>query len=120
MRVTNLGPSRRAAALVLHMSSTAAKYDNNDEATGDHLANNDEAERIANSLRNYFARETVTSISQEAARSLQLRRADRAVGGFAAEYDPLRRTAEFEMQMGAGSPEAFVPVMCTQKAALPS
>ena len=116
--MTNMGPSRRAAALVLHMSSTAAKYDNNDEATGDHLANNDEAERIANILRNYFARETVASIFQEAARSLRFRRAGRTVGGFAAEYDPPRRTAESEMQMGAGSPEAFVPAMCTQKAAL--
>ena len=84
----------------------------------DHLAKSDGVGRIVCILENYFARETVTSISQEAARSLQFRRADRTVGRFVAEYNPPRRTAEFEVQMGAGSPEAFVPVMCTRKAAL--
>ena len=65
-----------------------------------------------------FAPDKVHSINQGVGRFLQFRRAGQTIDGYIVEFDLLRRKAEPGMQIGGGFPEACVPVLCMQQAAL--
>ena len=69
-------------------------------------------------LMEFCLLETADSISQGVACFLQLRQTAQTIDGYTVEFDLLRRTAESEMQMSAGFPEACVPALCLQNVAL--
>ena len=77
--MTNVEPSRRAAALVPRTNSPGRRACS--AAAGDHPAKYDGADHIVKTLRNYLAPETADSISGEVARFLQVRRTDKTIGG---------------------------------------
>ena len=72
------------------------------------MAENDGAEHIVETLRQYFAPETVNSIKPEVARLPQFRRKEQTIDGNIVEFYLLQRKGESKMRMGAGLPEAFV------------
>ena len=80
------------------------------------MADNDEVDHVANTLRNYVARETADSTYREVVRLLQFLRADRPIDRYIAEFDLLPRKAESQMHMGAAFPDAFVSVLCVRNA----
>ena len=61
MQMTEMEPPKRAAALVVHMNSTARQVCL--AVAGDHIAKNNGAEHVVNTLRDYFAPATADSIS---------------------------------------------------------
>ena len=115
--VANLGPSERAAPLILQMETVT--HQGCPAAGGDFVVNSDEAERIRSILNDYSAPDAVDSIYRELTRFFQCKRTDQTMDVFLAELDLLRRKAESRMQIGGGVPEAFASILCMQNAALP-
>ena len=63
IRMTHLDPSRRAAALVLHVNSVARRVCTS--AGGGPVGSNDGASRILEISENYFAPESATRFTRE-------------------------------------------------------
>ena len=101
----------RAAALVLRVNSVAR------QVGGDHLDSNDGVLRRLDILKNYLASEAVGPIYREVACVLQYRRTAESIDEDIVEFDLLRHKAESKMEMGAGFPEALVPILCIRNAA---
>ena len=64
------------------------------------MANTDGAERVLNTLRDYFAPEAVDSAHQKVVRFLQFRCTDQAMGEYFAEFDLLGRRTDSKMHIG--------------------
>ena len=77
----------------------------------DILDRGDGFSKILNISRNYSTLEAVDAIHQQVVRFMRLRRTDQPVDVYIAEFDLLRRKAEFEMDMGAGCPEQFISIL---------
>ena len=83
--MTNMEPSKRAAALVVHMNSRARQACL--AVAGDHIAKNNGAEHVVNTLRDYFAPATADTIYREVARFLQFRWTGQTTDEYIAEFD---------------------------------
>ena len=96
--VTNLGPMKRAPALILEVGPVAREVC---AAAGSALITDpDGAIKITLLLHDYFAPDAAGSVDQEVARSLRLARTTQTMGEYPVRSDLLRRKAESKLQMG--------------------
>ena len=116
-RVTNLGPAKRASALMLEMDVVARKVC---VATwGDQISGQDGAIEIMKSSHDSFALDTAGSVYQEVARFSQFELANRTTDAYLARSDLTHREAESRMQLRRSLPEVVAPAPFLQNAATP-
>ena len=105
-QISTIGPSRRAAHLLLHCGK-------------DLIANQDGAQQILRILRERFAPDAIDAIIQEVAKFMNFKRADQTMDVYLLEFDVLREKAQAQMATGGGFPGEFASAHCMQNAALP-
>ena len=88
-------------------------------AGGDQSDYDDGVTCVLEILRNYPAAEGADSIYQEVVCLSQYRRPGRKIDENIAERDPLRRRPESQIEVVAGFPGQFAPILRTQIAGLP-
>ena len=115
-RTARTAASERASVWILHMQPAPRQVCLADGS--DILGRSDGVAKILEISRNYFAPEAADAIRQQVVRYVRLRRTDQPIDGYIAEYDLLCRTAESEMEMGAGFLEQSVSMLRMGNAAL--
>ena len=116
MRTTKTGPASRAPLLVLHMHLAPRQVC--PSAGGYCLGNRDGVARVLDILGDYFAPEAADAIHQQVTRFTQYRRANQSIREFTVEINFSRREVGSKMEMGAGFPEQFAPIMPMNNAGL--
>ena len=82
------------------------------------LGHSDGVAKILNIPRNYFVPEAVDALRRQVMRFSRFRRTAQSDDVYIAEYAPLRRKAEPEIEMGAGAPEQFASILRVDNTAL--
>ena len=116
MRATKTDAANRASLLVLHMHSAPRQVCLS--AGGSYLDNRHRVARILEILGDYFAPEAAGAIHQQVTRFTQYRRANQSIREFTVEINFSRREVGSKMEMGAGFPEQFAPIMPMNNAGL--
>ena len=115
-QISPLGPQKRAASLLLHMTDVAREVR---MTVGKDVIGN--ARGVAHTLRilrERSAPDAMDSIFQDMAKFTYFKRTGQNMDTYLMEFDMLRQKAEARMLMGSGSPDEFAPVLFVQNAAL--
>ena len=116
-RISAMGPAKKAAHLLLHMSDVARKVCLS--VGKDVIGNLDGAEQILQIPRDRFAPDAIDLISQDMVKFILFKRTDQPMDTYIIEFEMLRRKAEARMVMGPGFLVEFVSVLCMRNGALP-
>ena len=87
-RISAMGPAKKAAHLLLHMSYVARKVCL--PAGRDVIGNSDGAEQILKIPRERFAPDAIDSISQDMAKFMDFKRTGQTLGAYVMELEMLR------------------------------
>ena len=115
-QVTNLGPAKRAPALISQMDVGALQLCM--AAGSEAIMGGDGADKILTILREHPAPAAAGSVNREVALFLQFERADQAMDVRQTEFYLLRSKAVSKLLMGGAFAEASVSVLCVKNAAL--
>ena len=114
-RASAMGPEKKAAHLLLHMSDVARKVC---LSAGRYaIVNLDGAEKISKILRGRYAPDAIDSNFQDMVELMYFQRTGQNMDTYIMEFEMLREKAESRMVIGSGPPDAFVSALCMQNAA---
>ena len=116
-QVANLGPAKRAPALISHMDAVAEEVCM--AAGGDVTTDQDGVKKISTISHDYGAPEPVGSIYQGLVRFLKFKGTTQSIGGRLARFEHLRGQAESKMQLAGAYAESSASVLCPQNASPP-